>query len=189
MEILLKPLLQIARIRLNMINKRLLISCVAVIAAVSGGCYVWSMCSHSNLIEEDGACVIVDGSRLRFSNSEIVVTNSLSISVRPTQKTSEWLYLYAADSEVLINGHRLSINAKSIKHVYVDSERILDEEIISELPVLFRFFADKVIVAGSATWVKGQIVIENADDSYDVNIHVKKNCRIVVKGNWYEFTG
>lgn len=171
-----------------MTNKRLGLLCTTIIAVVLLGCYVWCALLNLDLSRSDGSYV-VDGSRLRFSNCEIFVTNSLSINVRPTQKTSEWIYVYGTDSEILINGNRLDVGEASIRYVYDGSTNSAEEVIKSELPVLLRFFEDKVIVAGSATWTEGQIVIENDKSSYDVMIRVKKECRIVVKGNWYEFTG
>lgn len=172
-----------------MLSKRLLHPCAAIMAIGFVCCCVWSVLLHLNVFESDGVCVSVDGSRLRFSNSEFIVTNLLSISVRPTRKTSEWIYVYGADSEIWVNGHRLEIEKMGIKLFYNGGEKFADEEIKSELPVLLRFFEDKVIVAGVATWVHGQIVIENINGPYNVTIRVKKDCRVVVKGNWYEFTG
>lgn len=173
-----------------MINKSLLLSCViGVVVAVLVCCCVLNLCFNSNRFESDGACVIVDGSSLRVCNTEFIVTNSLSFCVRPTQKTSEWIYVYGADSEVWVDGHRLTINGTSIEYDYDDGKENASSKIMSELPILLRFFENKVFVAGSATWAKGRIVIEHIGSSYDVRIQVKKECRIVIKANWYEFTG
>ena len=56
-------------------NKRLWLFCASIIVAGFVGYYVWSVLSHSDFLKSDGSCVIVDGSRLRFSNFEIIVTN------------------------------------------------------------------------------------------------------------------
>lgn len=172
-----------------MINKCLLLSIVFIVMIMPIGCYIWKVLSFSNVRKSEGVNVIVDGSRLRLANSEIIVTNSLSISVRPTQKTSEWMYVYSACSEIWVNDHRLEINERSIKHSCADGKTIVKEEVKSKSPILFRFFHNKVVVAGSKTWVDGQVVIECSDSQYNVKVDPKKDCRVVVKGNWYEFTG
>lgn len=167
-------------------NKRLCLFCALIIAVIGFGCYVWNaLCC----LKTDGLRVIVDGSRLRLSNLEISVTNSVFINVRPTQKTSEWIYVHGVEAKICINGHWLEVRENSIKHICDASNKDVGKEIKSEMPVLIRFFNDKVVIAGAATWASGKIEIENANNSYDVEFRVKKDCKIIVKGNWYEFTG
>lgn len=171
-----------------MANKRIMIFGAIGIATSILVCYILSVLVGTYWSESVGSCAIVDGSRLRVFNSEIFVTNALSINVRPTQKTSEWIYVYGTDPEICINRHRLNVSETQILHVGEEGKR--SEEVIKcESPVLLRFFKDEVIVAGVKTWTEGQIVIENTNSLYEVTICTKKGCRIVVKGNWYEYTG
>lgn len=175
-----------------MINNPTKTFCTVIVASVVAVSLVWFLFSHLGIVESDDGVVIVDGSFLRVLDSEIIITNSLSLSVRPSHKVSEWIYVNGVGSEILVNGHRFEVSQAKLRHVYDRGIRCMekvDEEIVCELPVLFRFFENKVIVAGSATWTKGSVVVDNVCDSYEVKVYAKKECRIVIKGNWYEFSG
>lgn len=171
-----------------MTNKVLLFSAVAIAPVVLAVCCVYLKANFNNA-GMDGACVNVDGSSLRISNKEFVVTNLLSLCVRPTKKTSEWIFVYGGDCEILINKHRFEITETSIKYFREGCEDNSGAVIKSELPVLLRFFDNEVVVTGSRPSAKDLLRVEDSRGLYDVKIQVKKACRIVIKANWYEFSG
>ena len=170
-----------------MTNKGLLFSAVAIAPVVLAVCCVYLKANFNNA-GMDGACVNVDGSSLRISNKEFIVTNLLSLCVRPTKKTSEWIYVCGDDCEILINEQRLEITGTSTRYFCDGREENSGTLIKSELPVLLRFFNNEVVVTGSKPSANGRIRVEDTRGLYDVKIRVKKACRIVIKANWYEFT-
>lgn len=171
-----------------MTNKALLFSTVAVVAVIFAVRSVYLRANFNN-VGMDGTCVNVEGSSLRISNKEIIVTNLLSLCVRPTKKTSEWIFVYGGDCEILINERRLEITETSIKYFCDGCEDNSGTVIKSELPVLLRFFNNEVLVTGSSHSANDRIKVVDNRGLYDVKIQVKKACRIVIKANWYEFTG
>lgn len=167
-----------------MINKKLLFLSACVVLGLFA---FYCLCLHTTKDKLHGVGINVDGSRLRIFNQEFIVTNALCLCVRPTKKTSEWIYIYDADSEIMVNEHRLILNQTSVEHICDDVNEDVCTAIESELPILLRFFKNTVLVAGSRTWTKGQIKFKNTANLYDVKIQTKKSCRVVIKGNWYEF--
>ena len=174
--------------RLHMTNKGLLFFAVAVAVVILAGRCVY-LRANLNKTGMDGTSFLnVDGSSLRICNKEFIVTNLLSLCVRPTKKTSEWIYVCGDDCEILINEQRLEITGTSTRYFCDGREENSGTIIKSELPVLLRFFNNEVVVTGSKPSAKGQIRVEDTRGLYDVKIRVKKACRIVIKANWYEFT-
>lgn len=176
---------------LAMINKGVVIvlSCLSVMVMLFLLYRAVELFFPASAIDANGAYV-VDGSKLRIFNSQLVVTNSsLTLRVCPTRKTTETVYVYAVDSEVWINGHRFKINRTSVDHGNCRTSEVASESIVSELPISFHFCKSRIYVAGASTWSEGEFEIESVESPYDVSIKVKGVCRIVILSNWYEFTG
>lgn len=85
-----------------MTNKVLLLLVMMGVAVIFVGSSVYFGAS-SNKTGMDGARVNVDGDSLRINNKEFIVTNFLLLSVKPTKKTSEWIYVHGVDCEILVN--------------------------------------------------------------------------------------
>ena len=171
-----------------MTNKRIILSgAVVVVMVLLLSSVYWCLCS--NKIESGCGYVIVDGACLRISNEEFMVTNFLSFCVKPTKKTSEWINVYGRDCVIWINEHRLEVSETSLRHFWDGREESVEMGMKDGAPVLLRFFKNEVVISGTGSSMKERIRIENMQGLYDVRIQVGKVCRIVVKANWYEYTG
>lgn len=132
--------------------------------------------------------VVVDSSRLHLDNTEFAVSNEVSFSITVRGNDAcETIYFdqYTDDVIILVGGRRLVIAQESI--TMYESNGVEETRIPALKPIQLRIWQKRMTIAGSWTWAKGMIEVEQAFDKTEVTCSSSAPFRATVISNWYYF--